>query len=201
MIDSPMTDTAMIDTAMTRSQRLKAGSHDSHERLDARIMRAQPFASLDNYRLFLRLQLRFHRHIATLYGRADLAALVPELAARQRLDALRQDCADLQLNEEAPAAPALDAQAPLPAALGWLYVAEGSNLGAAVLFKLAAKLGLNETHGARHLDGHPDGRLRHWRGFTGALDALHFSAAEEAQLVAGARAAFEHVHGLAAELL
>lgn len=191
----------MIDTVMTRSQRLKAASSASHERLDTRIMRAQPFASLANYRRFLRLQLRFRHDIAALYGRADLAALVPELAARQRLDALQQDCADLGLMELPPEQPALDPQQPLPAALGWLYVAEGSNLGAAVLFKLAAKLGLNELHGARHLDGHPDGRLRHWRGFTGALDGLNFSAAEEAQLVAGARAAFERVHGLAAELL
>jgi heme oxygenase len=186
---------------MSRSQQLKTASSASHERLDARIMRAQPFASLANYRRFLRLQLRFHQDIAALYGRADLAALVPELAARQRLDALQQDCADLRLMELPPEQPALDPQQPLPAALGWLYVAEGSNLGAAVLFKLAAKLGLNELHGARHLDGHADGRLRHWRGFTGALDALSFSAAEEAQLVAGARAAFERVHGLAAELL
>jgi hypothetical protein len=30
----------------------------------------------------------------------------------------------------------------LPAALGWLYVAEGSNLGGTILYKMAAKLGL-----------------------------------------------------------
>ena len=33
----------------------------------------------------------------------------------------------------------------IPTALGWLYVAEGSNLGAAFLIKEAEKLGLSET--------------------------------------------------------
>lgn len=187
----------MSDTPPTRSQRLKAASHDSHERLDARIMRSQPFASVDHFRRFVQVQLRFHHDVAPLYRRADLAALLPDLAERQRLDQIRQDLIDLQAparDESGFGAPALPMEADLATALGWCYVVEGSNLGGAVLFKLAAKLGLDEHHGARHLAGHPDGRLRHWRGFTGMLDALSLDEAAEQGLVAGARAAFERVH-------
>ncbi|MBM7094103.1 biliverdin-producing heme oxygenase, partial [Streptomyces sp. S12] len=73
------------------------------------------------------------------------------------------------------------------------YVAEGSNLGGAVLYKLAAKLGLNSGFGARHLAAHPDGVARHWRGFTAALDAVTLSRSQEDEVVAGAEAAFGRV--------
>lgn len=188
--------------ALSRSQRLKAASHERHERLDARIMRAQPFASREHYRRFLRLQWRFHQQLAPLYARADLAACLPDLAARQRLAALAQDCADLALPLDPGAqADPLDAPLPRASALGWLYVAEGSKLGAAVLFKLAAALGLDAEQGARHLASPGGSRLGEWRAFTAALDALPLSEVEEAQLVAGAQAAFDRVHALAAELL
>lgn len=184
-------------TPLSHSQALKAASHSSHERLDHRIMRAQPFAELANYGRFLQMQWRFHTDIAVLYQRADLARLLPDLPERQRLREIEQDLADLQLAAPAPGRqpPALQAQhAALPEALGWFYVAEGSNLGAALLFKAAAHLGLDECRGARHLAGHPEGRLRHWRGFTGVLDAQALSAADQALMAAGARAAFERVH-------
>lgn len=187
---------------LSHSQALKAASHGTHESLDQRIMRAQPFASLANYQRFLQVQLRFHQDIAPLYQHAKLGRLLPDLAQRQRLQEIRQDMIDLGHPQAWPnGAPLLRDAEPLPVALGWFYVAEGSNLGAAVLFKLAAKLGLGEGHGARHLAGHPEGRLRHWRGFTGMLDGLDLSPAEQALMQASARAAFERVHGHVAELL
>ncbi|MDT0814963.1 biliverdin-producing heme oxygenase, partial [Staphylococcus pseudintermedius] len=91
----------------------------------------------------------------------------------------------------APATQAL----PLAQALGWLYVAEGSNLGGSVLYKLAARLGLDRGFGARHLAAHPDGVARHWRRFTAALDGAALSAAQEEDVVAGAEAAFRRVRG------
>ncbi|MBB4842949.1 heme oxygenase [Paucibacter oligotrophus] len=184
-------------TPLSHSQALKAASHSTHERLDHRIMRAQPFAELANYGRFLQMQWRFHTDIAALFERADLALLLPDLWERQRLREIERDLADLNLAPPAPGAqpPALQAQqATLPEALGWFYVAEGSNLGAALLFKAAANLGLDERRGARHLAGHPEGRLRHWRGFTDMLDAQPLTAADQDSMAAGARAAFERVH-------
>ncbi len=63
--------------------------------------------------------------------------------------------------------------------MGWLYVVEGSNLGAAFLLKDAAKLGLGEEFGARHLAGAPEGRGLHWRTFTAALDEIELTEEEE----------------------
>lgn len=180
----------------TRTQRLRNATHAAHEALDRRIMAARPFADRDHYLRFLRMQYRFHRDVDALFGHPALAAIVPELPQRRRLPAIVQDLADFgQAPPAVDAAPALAATADTATALGWFYVVEGSNLGAAVLLKLAAGLGLDEQAGARHLAGHADGRARHWRGFTVALDALRLDEAEESRLVAAARDAFAHAQG------
>nr|WP_277923893.1 biliverdin-producing heme oxygenase [Sphingomonas hankookensis] len=81
-------------------------------------------------------------------------------------------------------------------ALGWLYVAEGSSLGAAFLLKAAQRIGLHTDHGARHLAGHPDGRAAHWRRFTARIDAIDMSDAEEERMFAAAREAFARFRDL-----
>ena len=70
------------------------------------------------------------------------------------------------------------------------YCAEGSNLGAAFLFKHAQKLDYNGEHGARHLAPHPAGRGKHWRAFVEHLNALNLTPEAEAEAIQGAREAF-----------
>ena len=188
--------------APSRSQLLRSRTTTAHAHLDARIMAGAPFSSRENYGQFLRVQHAFHRDIAVLFTHPALDALLPDLPGRQRLPAIEQDLADLGLSPDAEAAaPVFGDDAAVPTALGWLYVAEGSNLGAAFLLKQAAVLGLDENFGARHLAGHPDGRGLHWRTFTAALDGLSLPEAEEDAMVAGATAAFDRVRGLVERLL
>lgn len=183
----------------TRGQRLKRATAALHEALDARLMEADLFSDRARYALFLTMQRRFHQEIEALYRDEGLAALVPDLASRRKLDEIDQDIADVG------AAPPPDGATVDPtdraAALGWLYVAEGSSLGAAFLFKAAEKIGLSETLGARHLAAHPDGRMPHWRAFGEALDAAPLSAEEEARAEAAAIAAFRRVREIAEETL
>ena len=186
-----------------RSKRLKAGTDATHDRLDKTIMQHQPFASRERYGLFVAVQYAFHRDIDALYGDEALADLVPDLAGRRRLGLIEQDLADLGIAPTAAGAAAVFrpyAPVDLPTALGWLYVAEGSNLGAAFLLKEATKLGLSENFGARHLAGAPEGRGLHWRTFVAALDAVPLSGADEAGVVAGAEAAFRRVHRLVTDV-
>lgn len=184
--------------APTRSKRLKASTHGTHEQLDSRIMAAEPFRDRERYGRFLRVQFQFHRDLDPLYADPGLIALVPDLAERRRLDQIARDILDLDqvLPDESSVSAFIREPLDLPTAFGWLYVAEGSNLGAAFLFKAAAALGLDETFGARHLAGHPDGRARHWREFTATLDALPFDDGEDQRTVEGATAAFKRVRGL-----
>ncbi|RWR06846.1 biliverdin-producing heme oxygenase [Paenirhodobacter populi] len=186
-----MTQTATL----TRAEALRAATHDAHERLDRTIMAAKPFDSVENYGRFAAMQYSLHHHTAPLYARADLADHIADLPALSRFSAVTQDLADLGVALPHPGAPVGDL--PLPEALGWLYVIEGSNLGAAFLLKAAQKLGLSEDHGARHLAGAPEGRAAHWRTFKAGLDAAPLAPEDEARVIAGAVAAFDHARGLA----
>jgi heme oxygenase len=187
----------------SRSKRLKAATSTTHERLDRSIMDSEPFAARDRYGRFVQVQHAFHKDIDSLYDEPMLDALLPDLQARRRLRLIEQDLSDLGMEAPTGGPPAFasGASVDLPTALGWLYVAEGSNLGAAILLKQAAKLGLSEDFGARHLAGAPEGRGLHWRTFTAALDQAELSDADEARVIAGAEAAFRRVHGLVRNLL
>jgi len=179
----------------TRIQRLKGLTDGTHRQLDQRIMSADPFGSRDRYALFLQVQHQFHADVAPLYARADLNALLPGLADRCRLEALRHDLFDLR-GVEAGRLQGGVGTLDVAQALGWVYVAEGSNLGAAFLLKEAEKIGLSEEFGARHLAGHPAGRGLHWRNFVAAVNALPLSEADERLAAEGAKAAFRRVHAL-----
>lgn len=196
--------TADLDASvnLSRVKRLKVATHQQHDRLDKSIMAGQPFESRARYGLFLKVQHQFHRDIDALYDDATLDKLLPDLAGRRRFGLIAQDLADLGIDapvsHTAPVFGAGDGLE-LPVSLGWLYVAEGSNLGAAFLLKEAAKLGLSETSGARHLAAAPEGRGLHWKTFTAALDSLALTHPEEDRVVAGAQAAFARVRQLVDE--
>jgi len=180
------------------SDRLRTATHPTHELLDQSIMAARPFDGIENYGRFLRVQHGIHRDVAPLYRMAALAELFPGLDGRCRLDAVAQDAADLDVELPAYAEPpATDAgRIGIPEALGWLYVVEGSNLGAAFLLKYAREMGLGESHGARHLAEPPEGRAAYWRLFKEALNAAPLDDAEEARAIAGAEAAFARTQEL-----
>ena len=187
----------------SRGKRLKAATGETHDRLDRAIMRREPFASHERYGRFLSLQHAFHRDIDALYDDAGLQAVLPDLKVRRRLPLIVRDLADLGvLPPDHGLEPVFADGAPadLATALGWLYVAEGSNLGAAFLLKEAGKIGLSERFGACHLGAAPEGRGLHWRTFTATLDALPLTVDEEPRVVAGAEAAFRRVHGLVMEM-
>jgi heme oxygenase len=184
--------------AEARVQRLRSATHALHETLDGRISAANPFADRERYGLFLTMQRLFHEEVDPLYLDADLNRLVPGLASRRRLDLIDRDLADLGL--PIPEARAIPDPEDRAAALGWLYVAEGSNLGAAFLLKAAEKLGLDETFGARHLAAHPEGRGLHWRRFVTSVDAAELTPEEDRRAEAGAVAAFQRVQAIADEV-
>lgn len=185
-----------------RAGRLKAATGEVHARLDARVMAARPFDDRDRYGRFLRMQHAFLRDVDALYRHPVLAVLLPDLADRRRLDAVEHDLADLDQDLDPNSTPPpVDTRTDAPAAMGWLYVSEGSTLGAAILLKQARALGLSETFGARHMAAPAAGRGQAWRTFTATLDALDFDEADDRRMIEGATAAFGHVLALAEDLL
>ncbi|MGL4603073.1 MAG: biliverdin-producing heme oxygenase [Iodobacter sp.] len=182
-------------TELSRTQQLKALTTETHDQLDKRIMANQPFANRDNYSRFLIAQYGFLRDCDPLYDNPDLAALFPDLTERRRYDRIAADITDLERTLPShDTLPAVEHKQDIPTALGWMYVTEGSKLGAAILLKMAGSIGLSESFGARHLAGAPEGRAKNWREFTAVVDHIRLTDEEEARMVAGAKAAFTRMN-------
>ena len=184
-----MTTIAQPTEQLSLTKLLKANTTSDHDSVDKLVMGSRPFENFERYAYFLRLQHLFHGSINALYDDAELNRLLPGLSELPRFEAVCADLKDLGL--EVPETPAPLQPSSLYAALGWLYCSEGSNLGAAFLFKETQQIGLNGDKGARHLAPHPDGRGLHWRQFVALLDALPLTEEQRQQAVGGAAAAFD----------
>jgi len=180
----------------SRAAALRRATAALHAQVDAAVMAGQPLDDRGRYARFLATQYRFHQLAPAFFQDEALNQWFPGLAGRNRLAAVEQDCRDLGVDTAAlreAALPAPRGAADRAAAVGWLYVIEGSNLGAAFLYKRALLLGLSAEFGARHLAPHADGRAPHWHQFVAQLDAAPVAAQDEAQTLEGARQAFARV--------
>lgn len=201
-----MTASPTAERASLRSQRLNQITNEPHTKLDALVKAHAPFETQANFARFVVAQYLFQSELVALYNDAELIKIVPDLAERCRAEAARLDLGDLDTEVPAPVAGAVKNPSKAEA-LGWLFVSEGSKLGAAFLIKRAVGLGLSETFGARHLGEPAGGRAEGWKSFTRTLDALEFSPEEEAAVEKGAIDAFirftvllEHAYATAPEL-
>jgi heme oxygenase len=182
-------------TAAQLSLRLKHETEAEHLRMHALMERAQPFSSRENYARFVSIQYLFQHDVEHLFDDAQVQAVVDDLDARGRVEAARADLHDLQAS--IPESDVATHNVAMPAALGWLYVSEGSTLGAAFLFKEARdRLGLSAEFGARNLAAYPEGRARVWRRFVEALDSNRIAPEQHDLVIAGAHAAYERFGNL-----
>lgn len=181
------------------NQYLKENSRATHDSVDELVMSVKPFHTPENYIRFLQLQAMFHKIVDDIYKNPQLNAQIPGLSGLARYDDVLLDLQDLGAAEKAVSLPI-----PQPKgaeAIGWLYCAEGSNVGAAFLFKDAQNnLGYNAEHGARHLGPHADGRGKHWRNFAAQLNKLGLSPAEQEEALQGSLAAFAFYKQLLREI-
>jgi heme oxygenase len=177
---------------------LRTATMPAHEVLDQLIMTADPFASRQQYARLLTMQYCLQRDFEPLYDDAELTAIIPQLKTRSRQSLVEQDMADLEL-----ALPATEVTAPqlgekkLPEKLGWLFVLEGSRLGAMSLLRRAAALGLSGEFGARHLAGDGSVPAERWKSLVQTISGLPLDESERKEAAAGAQAAFEHATALA----
>ncbi|MCF5388735.1 biliverdin-producing heme oxygenase [Pseudomonas syringae] len=178
-----------------RSQRLSQITHAPHEQLDKAVKAHAPFDTLASYSRFVVAQYLFQKELQPLYSDPTLQTIISDLPARCRAEQARADLADLNMDLPLPVAGAV--QKPSSAeALGWLFVSEGSKLGAALLIKRAQALNLSDSFGARHLGEPAGGRAAGWKAFVRTLDELPLTAEQEAELDRGAIAAFERFNVL-----
>lgn len=175
---------------LTLTEALKEHSRTTHDAVDHLVMSMNPFASHDNYRKFLQAQYEFHSTVNPIYQDAQLAGQVDGLADLARLDRVKSDMKYLEVEPYGK-----DVETPVitgSEAIGWLYCVEGSNVGAAILYKEAGKIDLKDDFGASHLAAHADGRMPHWRDTRAKIDELPLTDEDRAAAMKGADDAFAY---------
>ncbi|MCU4336377.1 biliverdin-producing heme oxygenase [Acinetobacter dispersus] len=177
------------------ASRLKTETASQHQQMHLLMEEAQVFADTKRYAKFTLAQYYFQQNVEYLFRHPEVSALISDLDIRGRSQAALLDLYDLQLKPQAQEL--LTENVGFPEALGWIYVSEGSTLGAAFLFKQAQQLlGLNAEFGARNLAAYPEGRARVWKHFITELDTAQLSESEQDQVILGAKQAFDYFGSL-----
>lgn len=180
-------------------QRLKQETLAEHERMEILMQQSGAFESKENYAQFTLSQYYFQKDVEHLYQDSQVEQLIPDLDMRGRSDAALQDLADLGLTPQQQGI-ATD-EISFPQSLGWIYVSEGSTLGAAFLLKeVQARFGFNADFAARNLAAYPEGRGLVWKRFKQTLDDANFSLEEQQLIIEGAMQGFHRFGELLAQL-
>lgn len=146
--------------------------------------------TLPGYAALLRRLLGFHAALeARLEEAPSLDGFGVDLAARRRTHLLRADLVWLDAPVDAPLAP-LPPFADAAAALGGLYVAEGSTLGGRQLAAALDHLLPEGAEGRRFLLGHGDRHGAMWRACCEAIERCGATAAGRARMIEGAGVTF-----------
>lgn len=175
---------------LTLTEALKEHSRTTHDAVDNLVMSMEPFANHDNYKKFLQAQYEFHSTVNPIYNNEKLASQMEGLVELARLERVKSDMKDLEVEpfgQDVEQVSYTDAEA-----VGWLYCVEGSNVGAAILYKEAGKIDLTDEFGASHLSAHEDGRMPHWRATKAKIDALPLSDEDKQSAMKGADDAFAY---------
>lgn len=171
--------------------RLKTETASEHERMHQLMNAADVFSTAEKYAQFTLSQYYFQKEIEHLFELEGVADLIPDLEIRGRSAQALLDLKDLNIEPQGTELKSKNAS--LTEALGWIYVSEGSTLGAAFLFKEAQKrLGYSADFAARNLAAYPEGRAIVWKRFVQALDQAEFTQTEKDQVVKGALDAFAY---------
>lgn len=177
------------------ASRLKNETASQHQQMHLLMEEAQVFADTKRYAKFTLAQYYFQQNVEYLFRHPKVSALISDLDIRGRSQAALLDLYDLQLQPEVQEL--LTENVGFLEALGWIYVSEGSTLGAAFLFKQAQQLlGLSAEFGARNLAAYPEGRARVWKHFITELDTAQLSESEQDQVILGAKQAFDYFGSL-----
>lgn len=176
---------------------LRDGTRLQHERMHVhpRLRRLEDGSiGREDYGTLLLDFLRFHCTVeARLAQGPDPAPVGIELAAHRRSDQLRDDLAALGVPVPDPMAPVDGLAVPrsIAAALGYLYVTEGSRLGGRVLAKaLDGILPAGCPAGRRFLSGDGLCGNRGWAAFCDVLDAAGDTPGRRVAMIESAQAAF-----------
>lgn len=175
----------------TLLDRLKAETKLSHDRIEQSMDLERRIGSRSEYRALLS---RFYGFHAAWEPAAEPLIDDPGLFERRRKTGLLgKDLRVLGLSDQEIAALPRCPLIPMPtraAALGAMYVVEGSTLGGAIIaHRVERRLGLTSEAGSAYFRSYGAELARMWKTFGAALIALTSPAAEE-EVIASANLTF-----------
>lgn len=147
---------------------LKHATDEAHARVEGIVQGAGMFASREGYRCYLDATFAMRATYERLLDDSGAALLWPEWPSRKIADLVAQDIADL--GGVPPSVEISQKRLSTAELLGVLYVLEGSSLGARVLVRSVAEMGLTAESGARHMFRQAGDRDA-WRSFTAMMAA------------------------------
>jgi heme oxygenase len=158
---------------------LRRSTRDAHRRTDRDIGRADWLSSPSAYAAFLDRTLRFHRIVEAAVAPVALRIEGLDYAERRHSRWLEADLDALARVGVLPSSPTEQAVRSPPllidgpgAALGCLYVVEGSTLGGRVLARwIESRLGYGRGSGASSFDAYHDATMTRWRAFGALVEA------------------------------
>ncbi|MBO3761269.1 biliverdin-producing heme oxygenase [Ciceribacter sp. L1K22] len=153
-----------------RRQNLKTLTADLHKRLDDKV---GALDSIEGYAAYVEGMLRFRREIEPRIEASNLADVLPGFLPILISKELERDVASI--GGRVPASNNLLPDKGIAFSrdelLGVLYVLEGSALGARILVRRAAGLGLGENSGAAHLVKQSSS-AGNWNAFAALLETV-----------------------------
>ncbi len=179
-------------TVPQRRWDLKAATAPYHDRIDRLGSLYGMFDSLNAYRKYLKATWHSRLILESLLDNIELKGVFPDWDKHKIQSELQQDYADLSDGEELKRPEskyAAGKPVDLPAAIGTLYVLEGSALGATLLIQKARLLGLGAEYGARHLTKQV-GNLAGWKKTVILLESVQLDKKDEERCTEAAISSF-----------
>lgn len=163
---------AEVPGPVTLHARLRSATSRLHIDAERALDVERSFASRSAYAGLLTTLYRVHEAYERALAALDLRAIGLDFAPRKRARWLADDLEALDQEIPEPCSLAHPPQSS-EAALGALYVLEGSTQGGRILLRAALRLpDMTETRGARFFAGHGDRNATLWNEFLQALNSV-----------------------------
>jgi len=172
------------------SNELKSATHVSHQQLEKTVvLRLKSIRSEADYAVFLTYFYAYFHAVEQAIADFITPEVLPDYAERRNSDYLKQDIESLGGTVEAlptAIAPFIDSTA---AALGALYVLEGSIMGGPYIVQMLQKHGI--AKGFSFFSGYGADTGKMWLAFTETLDACATDAGQREAVLQTAQETFE----------
>lgn len=179
-------------------QKLRAATAEKHKAAEAVSFSGKIMSgtlSCNEYTVLVKGNYIVHRLLEE-----KLRGVIPahhpiDLPAREKLPLLIRDLEDLGIDHEKLdiefAAAYLPAITSLPAAVGCLYVLEGSTLGGNVIYKALKKSPATSSFPMNYYCCYGAQTGAMWKAFTDQINAMQISEHDEAEIITNAKQTFD----------